>query len=353
MASPVWNNTCCWIIRKKMPINVRYVLAGHLRRDYILPLSGRPLQGVPGGSLLHAAVGVTTWEKGVGLLARVGEEYPQEWLKDFSGFGWDTGGIHILPRSIDQRSFHACLDAQTVSEINPLAHYARLGLPFPKPLLGYTPAVIRHEDWQVTPLDAPHPADIPGEYLDARAMHICPVDYNTAIRLTSAFREAGLSALTLDPSPAYMHRTTLESVRMLVLGLTAFLPSEEELRNLFWGRTNDIWEMAEAVASFGCEFVVVKRGAGGQLLYDHAARKRWEVPPYPARVADPGGAGSAFCGGFLAGYHRTFDLVRAGLHGNVSASICVEGSSALEPLECLPGLAERRLESLADMVRKV
>ncbi len=336
-----------------MSINIRFVLAGHLRREYILPLSGRPLLGVPGGPLVHAAAGLTTWERGIGLLSRVGEEYPQEWLKEFTQYDWDTSGVHILPQPVDQRAFHACLDVQTSTDINPLAHFARLGLPFPKPLLGYPAPVVRHEDWRLTPIDAPHPADIPKEYLDARAVHICPVDYNTALRISSAFREAGLSALTLDPSAAYMHRSTMENVRSLVLGLTAFLPAEDDLRALFWGRTNDLWEMAEAVAAFGCEFIVVRNGHGGQMLYDRESKKRWEVPAYPARLADLSGAGSSFCGGFLAGFQRTFDPLRAVLHGNVSASMTVEGSHPLHPLESLPGLAERRLEALGEMVRQV
>jgi sugar/nucleoside kinase (ribokinase family) len=97
----------------------------------------------------------------------------------------------------------------------------------------------------------------------------------------------------------------------------------------------------------------VKCGNGGQMLYDGESKKRWEVPAYPARVADSSGSGSSFCGGFLAGYQRTFDPLSAVLHGNVSASLTVEGSGALHPLESLPGLAERRLESLAEMARLV
>ena len=83
------------------------------------------------------------------------------------------------------------------------------------------------------------------------------------------------------------------------------------------------------------------------------ARHKWEVPAYPARVADPTGAGDAFCGGFLAGFGRTYDPVQATLHGNVSASLKVEGSGAFYPLDMLPGLAEARLNALKDLVRKV
>jgi ribokinase len=69
-------------------------------------------------------------------------------------------------------------------------------------------------------------------------------------------------------------------------------------------------------------------------------------------MADPTGAGDSFCGGFLAGYKKTYDPLQAALYGNVSASLKVEGSGAFYPLDVLPGLAEARLHALKDLVRK-
>jgi ribokinase len=98
---------------------------------------------------------------------------------------------------------------------------------------------------------------------------------------------------------------------------------------------------------------VVKRASLGQLVYDAANKKRWEIPAYPARVVDPTGAGDAFCGGFSAGYLLTYDPLRAALHGNVSASLAVEGSGAFYALDSLPGLAQARLQSIAGLVRQI
>ena len=44
--------------------------------------------------------------------------------------------------------------------------------------------------------------------------------------------------------------------------------------------------MIEGLAAFGCEMIVVKRGVQGQLLYDAAAKRRYEIPAYPSRMAD-------------------------------------------------------------------
>jgi len=111
--------------------------------------------------------------------------------------------------------------------------------------------------------------------------------------------------------------------------------------------------MAEALAAYGCEMIVIKRGEGGQYLYDSAGRARWEVPAYPSRLVDPGGAGDAFCGGFLAGYRRSYDPLEATLYGNISASLVVEGTGPFYALDALPGLAQARLDALRQNVRRI
>jgi ribokinase len=330
-----------------------YVIAGHLQRDYLLPPQGRPLIDVPGGNLLYAAAGLGVWDNRIGLMARVGEDYPNSWLKIFEKRGWDRAGIHTLTEALDLRYFQATLDNQAVVRNNPVAHFSRLGLPFPKSLIGYQPREEPDDYHKTTSPASPHPSDIPIDYFNSHAVHICPVDYLTASRLSSSFRQANVTTITVDPSAPYMTGRALQDVHTLVQGLTAFLPSEEELRALFWGLSNDLWQMAEALGAYGCEFIVIKRGARGQILYDSVSKKRWEVPAYAARVVDPRGVGDSFCGGFLVGYQKTYDPLQATLHGCVSASLTIEGSGAFHALDAMPGLAQARLESLAQNVRRV
>ena len=415
----------------------QFVIAGRLRRDYLLPANGSPLIDIPGGNLIHAAAGLGVWshaqppapyeipddvqepelfhwnpdypagpgittESSVGLLARVGEDYPYDWLVSFRERGWDTRGIHVLAEALDLRYFQAILPlapppmphstsgtasasprSETgtthlepgphpprpiqehryreirddfresgLSRSNPVIHFARLGLPFPKSLLGYQPPA-EPDNLKTAHPASPRPNDIPPDYLKARAVHICPLDYLTTSRLSSTFRQASVSTLTVDPSAAIMTGKMLEDVRILLQGLTAFLPSEEELRALFWGQTDDLWQMAEALGEFGCEFIVVKRGARGQMLYDSVSKKRWEIPAYSARVMDVLGAGDSFCGGFLAGYQKTYDPVRGALYGSVSASLTIEGSGVFHALEALPRLAQARLDALTRIVRQI
>ncbi len=337
----------------------RFVLVGALQREYLLPPQGRPLLDAPGGSLLYAAGGLRVWEAeaplgaDVGLLGRVGEDYPRAWLHDFEVRGFDIRGVRVLPNPLDLRSFRVYSDALEAGFDNPVAHFARRGLPFPKTLLGYQPPRPFQEDIQKPLPYAPTVGDVPADYLETAAIHFCPLDLTSHTQLLALFQAGTAVTFTLDPAAGYMLPEFLKNLRSLLKGLTAFLPSEEELRALFWGQTNDLWAMAEELGTYGCELIVIKCGARGQLLYDAAGKHRWQIPAYPARLADPTGAGDAFCGGFLVGYRQGYDPLEGVLYGNISASLAVEGSGAFYPLETLPGLARVRLETLREMVRKV
>ncbi len=325
----------------------RLLIAGRLWRQYLLLPDGRARLDVPGGNLLYAAAGTRVWDDAsIGLLARISADYPQAWIDALEKHNLDTRGIHHLDTTFPQRRFIAYTDLQTRHTSEPIKHFARLGLPFPPELLAYTDPVPELDSRTKMQPASLRQAEIPLDYLDAGGAHICPIDYLTHTLLPALFRQANVRTITLDPSPGYMNPTFWEQVPSIVTGLTAFLPSEEEMRSLFRGRSDDLWEMAETLAAYGCEIVVVKRGRGGQWVYDAASRKRWEIPAYPSREVDPTGAGDAFGGGFLAGLRKTYDPVEAALHGNIAASLTIEGNDPLYALDALPGLARARLEVL-------
>ena len=331
----------------------RHLIFGPLRRLFLLPPNGRPQLDTPGGSLLYAAAGLKLWEGDIGLVSRVGEDYPQSWIRGIADRGFNTQGINILPESMDLRQFIAYSDLHTRHTDNPVAHFARHELAFPKSLFGYDDPANRLDSPDKLTAHSLRKKDIPSDYFHATAAHFCPLDYLTHSLVPSLLRQSGFTTLTLDPSNSYMNANFFDQVTAIVTGLTAFLPSEEKMRSLFLGRSEDLWEMAEALASFGCEFVVIKRAIRGQYLFDSSSRTRYEIPAYPGREVDLTGAGDAFCGGFLAGWRRTFDPVQAALYGNVSASLMIEGSGPFFPLDSLPGLAEARLEVLKQSIRKV
>jgi ribokinase len=289
----------------------------------------------------------------VGLVSRVGEDYPRNWLEEYTQRGYNIEGIRILPEEIDLRSFRAYSDLRTSVTDDPVSHFARLELTFPRSLLGYKNPSGELDNKNEMTLLSLRQTDLPELYQYARVAHISPVDYITHSLMPAALRQAGISTITLDPGKRYMHPDFWDLIPPLISGLTAFMPAEEDLRALFKGRSEDVWEMAEAMSEWGCEIIVIKRAEKGQLLFDCAAKTRYEISAYPSKMMDLTGAGDVFCGGFLAGYQKTFNPLQAVLYGNVAASIAVEGTGAFYTRDVLPGLHQARFESIKEMVREV
>jgi sugar/nucleoside kinase (ribokinase family) len=332
-----------------------FAIAGKLTREYLLPPSGSPRLDSPGGNLLYATGGLAVWDKSIALISRVNQEYPREWVSDLNERGLNTGGIYFDPESdrADLRSFIAYTDVNERSTSNAVSHFARREMTFPKSLLGYQPQDGTVKDLRETDPLSPAARYVPKEYREIDFIHLCPFDFTSQSQMVNLFRGGSNQSVSLDPAPGYMKPAFWRDLRVVLQGVTAFLPSEDEMRSLFWGESHDLWEMAQRVSEHGPQIIVIKRGSQGQLIYDAAAKRRYEAPAYPARLVDPTGAGDAFCGGFLAGYQRTNDSLMAALHGNVSASLKIEGIGAFATLDAMPGLAEARLHALKEMAREV
>jgi sugar/nucleoside kinase (ribokinase family) len=322
------------------------LIFGQLTREYILPASGPARLDVAGGSPLYCAAGFRVFESGVGLVGRVGNDYPRAWLNDCMSRGIDTSGIKVLDRDADVREFVAYAESLEATRVNPISQFARRKTTVPKSLLGYQFDKPRDAalDLSIT--------DIPGDFLNARAAYFCPMGLMTQSQLIAGLKRGTTHTFILDPLPAAMTAAARRELPLLH-GVTALLASQEEMRNLFQAETYDLWEMAEAMALYGIDYVVIKCGARGQLLYIASNKKRYEIPAYPARIADVTGAGDAFGGGFMAGFCKNYDPLEGVLHGNVAVSLKLEGSGAFYPLDVMPGLAQARLEALRGMVREV
>jgi hypothetical protein len=283
----------------------------------------------------------------------VGEDYPRRWLDEFNKYSFNTGGINILPETVDVRNFIAYQDLRSRTGSDPIGHFARLQMTFPKSLLGYKDKKGQLDSRKSLTSLSLRKKDIPDSFKYASTALLCEVDFLTHSLLPAELRPMGITSIIIDPSRGYMDKSFWDLVPTIMPGLTAFLPAEEDLRELFAGRSHDLWEMAEAIASWGCQIVVIKQGEGGQLLYDSLSGKRYDIPAYPSEVRDLTGAGEVFSGGFMVGYKHTYSPLEAVLYGSVSASIAVENSGAFYSRHVLPGLAEARIERLQEMVRQV
>jgi len=332
----------------------RDLFLGELRREYYLSDAG--VQGEkPGGNLLYAAAGYLIWEHEYqpGLCTRVGNDFPQEWLELAAAHGINIQGVTFLPDPLDLRICYGWQENQLQRLSDPVSYCAEQEIPLPKALRDCRDREVWVPDRRARKPTSIREEDIPRGYVGATGAHLCHQDYLSHHLLPAVLRKRGFTTLTLDPAAEYMEPGFLGDIPALITGLTAFLPSDEELRALYKGQKADLWEIAEELSRYGCPIIVIKRGKAGQLVYDRESGRRWELPAYPSRVTNPIGAGDAFCGGFLAGYRRTFDPLQAALHGSIAASLVVEGSGPFYSLNTIPGLRNARREHLQSQVREI
>jgi sugar/nucleoside kinase (ribokinase family) len=333
--------------------DVRYIIAGELKREYIITPGGRTWLDQPGGGLPYAASGFRLWGQSAGLISRIGEDYPHIWLDELTSQGHDIQGIAIQPQSLDTRLFVAYPDGDIPSNEAPVSYFADLGIIFPRSLLGYHPPVQGVDSRSIPGPFSIRKTDIPEHYLDASAAHLCPMDFLSHTVLPAALLHGQVTTITIEPDAGYMLPSFWDDIPAIVKGLTAFIVSEKRLASLFQGRVTEVWEMADIIASYGCDCVVVKRGNLGQYLYEQANHHRWVIPAYPGRLIDPTGCGDTFGGGFLAGYTQTYSLLEAVLYGNIAASLAIEGSGPFYIHDSLPGLAAARLDALREQVHQI
>lgn len=333
----------------------RDVFVGEFRREFSISADEHWILDTPGGNALYATSGYLVWEKDTspGILTRVGEDFPQSWLEEFSNQRINIDGVVVLPQALDLRACYVHQGYQSHLVEDPIPHFSSLGMALPPGLIGYSSQTQAPTGRRTAKATSIRERDIPKSYLTATGAHLCPLDYISHNLLPAVLRQQGFSTITLDPCSSYMDPAFSGDVPALVMGLTAFIPSEDDLRNLFKGKSTDLWEMASELCRYGCEMVIIKRGENGQYLYDAGPDKRWDITAYPARVRNPIGAGDAFCGGFLAGYRRTFDPLQAVLYGNVASSLVIEGNGPFYALQAIPGLAEARLAYIQGAVREV
>jgi sugar/nucleoside kinase (ribokinase family) len=328
-------------------VALRYFTSGGLRMDYLISADGQVHLREMGGNAVYSAVGARIWSKDVGILSRVGENYPAAWLDKLEQAGICTEGIRRVPGWQDMRTFFAYVSLEERDDTEPERHFARLGLPLPEDLLGYvhsTPG----QDSQDFIAVSPRPEDMPDAYAGVRAAHLSPLELASHRALSAELARRGLP-FGLDPGERYMKPGLLDEVFSFLRDVDVFLPSEQEVASLLG--QGDYWRAAQRFAEAGPAVVVIKIGSRGSLVYDRGAQKRWHVPPYPTQIVDVTGAGDAYCGGFMVGYDETHDPVIAGCYGAVSASFVLEGFGGLYAMRYTRAEAERRLAELKPWVQ--
>lgn len=294
------------------------VCLGNLTIDDVVLPDGQTFMANCGGDALYSGFGARLWLEQVGIVAPVGQDYPQAYLDQLRAAGWNlegfcrrnTPGIRswVLHETDGRRRF--VLRSQI-------------------------------EDFLIL---SPSFNDIPIDWLTAAGFHIAAMELQAQEELAKNLGPLP-ATVSLDPRLEYIAGNEAR-LRRLIGQVDIFTPSHLEAE-AFFGH-GDSYQAAREFAEFGCRVVVIKQGEQGSLVYERASDRFWQIPPYPTTVVDVTGAGDAYCGGFLATYLRTGDLPLAGLAGAVSASFAIEAFGSIHMLKVDSQMAKARLKIMED-----
>jgi sugar/nucleoside kinase (ribokinase family)/fructoselysine-6-P-deglycase FrlB-like protein len=282
------------------------IVIGNLTIDDVVHASGETTMASPGGNTIHAATAANVWGVRVGLVARLGSDFPDEALRRLRSAGLETAGMRPV-------------EGPTVRNWVIYEHDGR------RTWVYRTPSERRVEV-------APRPDDVPDAWLQGAAhppvVHIAAMPFDAAVRMVEHVRgRLSRAVITLDTHEAWDARRN--EVLDLARRVDVFLPSHEELEATLG--YDDLNQACAELLAEGVRAVVVKRGAEGTLVAV-PDRPVVSVAPPEVAVVDVTGAGDAFCGGFAAGLALGDSCAVAAQRGAATAGAAIGASGSLRLL---------------------
>ena len=176
-----------------------------------------------------------------------------------------------------------------------------------------------------------HPI-IPDEYLSSKLLFLANIQPELQMEVLEQVPNAHLTVL--DTMELWIMTSRLQLTEV-IKRVDVLLMSEEEIRQ-YTNRPGIIAGVRQLL-EMGLQYVVVKQGSYGALLFC-ADGTYFSAPTFPLEeVIDPTGAGDAFAGGFLGhlsnvepqqdGHYAIDDIKRGVVHGNIIGSYVCEDFS--------------------------
>lgn len=287
--------------------------------DIVFP-DGQTAMGVLGGGGPQTAFGMKLFAKHVGLAAGIGHNFPphaQAWLDKM---GIDSAAMRRYPDFETLRAWQIMdWDGRRtqVWRTQGPAISAQLALDFDT---------------------------LPPSYQHARGFHMGVHPEHPNLALLHALKRSGVM-VSVEPFRHSSRLLTDNEVRALMEVCHIFSPNLYEARSILGpGQPETLMrQFSEA----GAEIVVMRMGEEGALICAGSEGKVVHVPALQKMVADPVGAGNAFCGAFLVGWLETGSLKEAGQWGAVAASFLLEQVGPPPAAADWPARAQERLHLFA------
>ncbi|KAI8342621.1 Ribokinase-like protein [Chlamydoabsidia padenii] len=291
---------------------------GSLIIDDIVFQDGSKQSNVIGGAGIFAIYGMRIWftannAKSIGYVAHRGFDHPKS-IDD----ALDSLDINLVSRT------HS--DKHTTRGLN-------------------TFGPNDHRDFEyIHPIIRTTPSDFPDSWIESMTLvHIISSTERTLEIINewrtreAALDKQGQTQFLWEPLPWACLKENYHDIIEAGKYVDIFTPNHEEAASILGlgdGQINDTVTLVEECVrrlrhDLPHATIVIRASKHGAAVWDPSLSKATWVPAYwttPDHVVDVVGAGNAFCGGFMVGWHRTQgkDPVKAAMYGSVASSFVVE-----------------------------
>ncbi len=320
------------------------VVLGCLTLDSVMTAAGECLPQTFGGNVIYSALGARVWNDRVGAVSRYGTGYPDAAFELLRSLGIDTDGIRHVGMPHGRQIAFCYADDGSRSRVFPPDVIARIPDQDRPRFVDVSLLPDAAERWLAF---APNGDDIPHAWWSSMtAVHCAAMPVATQRHIARSARAYRGSTLHLQVDSLWHdpQRPEIDHAGSLFDHIDVLLPSEADVQTFDPHRALD--GAVDELLARGAKTVVLKLGSRGCQLYGRGRGLIAEVPVVDVKVVDPTGAGDAFCGGFLAGFKATGDLVMAARYGTVSASYAVEARGLDGLIRFTPNDAAERLASI-------
>lgn len=276
-----------------------------------------------GGSGTFVGLAASYFGIDTGIVSVVGGDFPMSYLEMLNNKGINTEGVEIVK---DGKTFfwsgkyHNDMNSRDtlVTELNVLADFNPI---------------------------------VPQNYKDASIVMLGNLHPNIQMSVLDQLNEKP-KLIILDTMNFWMD-STLDELFQVLKRVDVVTINDEEARQL--SGEYSLVKAARRIHQMGPDFVVIKKGEHGALLFNNG--KMFYAPALPlAAVYDPTGAGDTFAGGFSGYLTKTQDISfdnmkNAIIYGSSLASFCVEkfGTRRIEDLS--EEEVKRRLSAFKELTQ--
>jgi sugar/nucleoside kinase (ribokinase family) len=274
-----------------------------------------------GGAATYVSLAASYFAKQVGLIAVVGDDFPQDYIDLLNQKGIDTSGLQIKEGEKSffwsGRYFNDMNSRETlITELNVLADFDPI-----------VPEALSAPDYLMLG-------------------NLAPVVQSTLIsRLSKRPKLVVMDTMNFWMDIALDDlKNTLKMVDVLTI-------NDEEARQL--SGEYSLIKASRKIRAMGPKYLIIKKGEHGALLF-HEDQVFFAPAMLLEDVFDPTGAGDTFAGGFIGYLASTDDISfenmkRAIIYGSAMASFCVEKFGTDNILNIDPNLLKARVEAFRQL----